>query len=78
MASDSKNYDYIVPQDVVLEISYRGHYISYIQIDVIQSSPNGTANITRGGIGQREIVVDVRALRTNKLYYKVWIYGYEI
>lgn len=68
------------PNDVVLNLVYpavgnSGAVVKYIVVNVNQSSNDGRAYITAGGIGQKNIQLVVEATATTYFQYQAYIYG---
>ncbi|XP_055694759.1 uncharacterized protein LOC129796665 [Lutzomyia longipalpis] len=67
------------PQNVALEIRYPtsgvGALVTYVSVNISQSTNLGQAYITRGGIHQRNITVVVEALGTTFVNYVCNIFG---
>lgn len=78
-ATDSSNYAWGAPQDVKLSLKYprsgTGATISYIQIDVEQSTNIGQAYVLDGGIGQKKVSLIVEGNQTLTFKYKADIFG---
>lgn len=80
LANSTTNWvNYSRPQNVSVRYSYpawgRGKNITHIQVIVSQSSNNGSAYITRGGIGQTFAEVLVEARNTTYYSAQVRFYG---
>lgn len=71
---------YAGPTDVVLTLTYpasgQGAVVTFVQIDVNQSTNIGRAYISAGGIGQRFIRIVVEARATTYFQYKTQIFGF--
>lgn len=80
VSSGAKNQNWPTPQDIGVTFSYpssgTGSIISYISINVTQSSNIGQAYITRGGIGSRFVTLVVEAYSTTYFNYAAAFYGY--
>lgn len=70
---------YSRPQNISVQYSYpawgRGKNVTYIEVLVNQSSYNGSARITRGGIGQTFAEVLVEAQNTTFYGARVQFFG---
>ncbi|XP_055837320.1 uncharacterized protein LOC129905776 [Episyrphus balteatus] len=68
------------PQTFQLHLNYpsygQGALITYVEIDVEQSSSDGHAYITSGGVKERNIRILVDAKSTTWFKYNFKIYGY--
>ncbi|XP_055533960.1 uncharacterized protein LOC129723645 [Wyeomyia smithii] len=79
VATNGQNITWPTLRDVTLTLDYPkngvGAYVTYLQINVVQSSSLGKAYIVRGGIGQRFVSVIVEAYSTSFFNYTAMIYG---
>ncbi|XP_055838594.1 uncharacterized protein LOC129906726 [Episyrphus balteatus] len=76
----ANSQSYKSPQNVRLQIQYPnnpngGDIVTYVRIDVDQSSNDGQAYVLSGGIGQRRIIIIVEAYNTLWFNYNVAIYA---
>lgn len=80
VAQTSASQQWSTLQDVTTSVFYpktgTGAIISYVQINVDQTSNSGRAYVVAGGIGQRAITVVVEAQRTLVFRHSTEIYGY--
>lgn len=77
LSSDSKSWSTL--QDVRLDLQYPtaglGAVVTYVEVVVNQSSPQGKGYIVSGGIGQRSIRLVIEAYSTSFFNYNAAIYG---
>ncbi|XP_035918640.1 uncharacterized protein LOC118516900 [Anopheles stephensi] len=68
------------PQDVQLEVRYPtagvGAVVTYVEVQVNQSSSTGRGYIVSGGVGQRNIRLVIEAYNTLFFHYQAAIYGW--
>lgn len=80
VAETSASQQWSSLQDVTTSVFYpttgTGAIITYVQINVDQTSNFGRAYIVSGGIGQRAIKVVIEAQRTLAFRHLSTIYGY--
>nr|ABV44709.1 18 kDa midgut protein [Phlebotomus papatasi] len=67
------------PQNVDIEIKYptkgRGALVTYVSLNITQSTNLGRAYVTKGGIHQRNITIVVEAYSTTFVHYICNIFG---
>lgn len=70
---------YARPQNISIRYGYplygAGKNVTYVEVVVGQSSNNGTAYVSRGGIGQKFIEITVLARNTTYYNATVMFYG---
>ncbi|XP_053688761.1 uncharacterized protein LOC128737994 [Sabethes cyaneus] len=79
VATGAQNMTWPTLRDVTLTLDYPktgvGAYVTYVQVNVVQSSSLGKAYLVRGGIGQRFVSLLVQAFSTTFFNYTAVIYG---
>lgn len=79
VAQKSDYTSYAGPRDVQLVLTYptsgSGAVVTYVQVDVNQSTNLGRGYVAAGGIGQRFIQVVIEARGTTYFQYNALIYG---
>lgn len=80
VAETSASQQWSTLQDVTTTVFYpktgTGAIITYVQINVDQSSNYGRAYVVAGGIGQRAVKIIIEAQRTLSFRHVSTIYGY--
>lgn len=78
LSSDNKSWS--TQQDVRLDVQYPtagvGAVVTYVEVVVNQSNPQGRGYIVSGGVGQRSIRLVVEAYSTTFFSYTAAIYGF--
>ncbi|XP_058127776.1 uncharacterized protein LOC131290424 [Anopheles ziemanni] len=78
LSSDNKSWS--TPQNVKLDLEYptvgSGNVVSYVEVVVNQSTPNGVGYLVSGGVGQRHVRLVIEAYGTTYFNYNAAIYGY--
>lgn len=80
-ATDSHQAQWGSPQNVRSTLKYPragisiGAYVTYVQIDIEQSTNLGRAYFIEGGIGQRRATIIIEAEQTLYYSYRAYIYG---
>lgn len=79
VAQKSDFTSYSGPRDVQLVLTYpssgTGSVVTYVQIEVNQSTNEGRGYVSAGGIGQRFIQIVIEAKSTTYFEYNAQIYG---
>ncbi|GAB0091398.1 hypothetical protein DMENIID0001_062390 [Sergentomyia squamirostris] len=79
VATAANNQHWPRPQNAVVQIGYPargvGALVTYVSVNVTQSSNLGQAYVTKGGINQRNITIVVESYGTTFLNYVCNIFG---